>query len=397
MSEYSVSDINEYVATLLSNDKILKNITIKGEVSGYREYPSGHRYFALKDEIASIRCVFFKFNALRLNFKPKDGMKVNAKGYIGLYEKDGQYQFYVESLRDAGTGDLYQSFLKTKAKLEALGYFDIDRKKSLPLLPHKIGVVTSSAGAVICDIINVTRRRFPSMEIVLFHSSVQGEDAPYELASAISSINLLTDADLLIVGRGGGSAEDLSAFNSEIVANAIYNSKIPVISAVGHETDYTIADFVADLRAPTPSAAAELAVPDYFKLCNLILDKARYMNNILDGVYYGILQRLRVFCESGAYTLVTDKIFRYENDIKNRVLEMDRAMKRSIDDFNLSLSSKIDMLDKINPGNVLKRGYSILKKRDGEILTIDNAETGEEVDAALFGGTIKMKVSEVKK
>ncbi|NLI52737.1 MAG: exodeoxyribonuclease VII large subunit, partial [Clostridiales bacterium] len=259
---FRVGELNEYVSTLLSSDPNLAQLRVSGEISGFKRHSSGHLYFSLKDESALVRCVMFRQQAMRLNFQPQDGMQVLLYGRAALYEKDGSFQLYANYLKKSGEGELYLRFLALKQELEERGWFDAARKRPIPFLPRRVGVVTSGTGAAVQDIINIIRRRFPRMPIVLASVRVQGQGAAEEIADAIRKMNEAEAADVLIVGRGGGSMEDLWAFNEPAVAEAIVQSRIPVVSAVGHETDFTIADFAADLRAPTPSAAAELAVPE---------------------------------------------------------------------------------------------------------------------------------------
>lgn len=391
---FTVSQLNRYAANIIATDRELKRLSLVGEISGYREYPSGHRYFALKDEECSIRCVQFKLKAARMTFKPKDGMKVLAIGYVGIYERDGQFQFYVEGMMEAGSGELYQDFQKTREKLEAAGLFSAEHKRSLPVLPRRIGVVTSRAGAVIRDIINVTKRRFPSMNILLCHAGVQGDAAPDEICSAIEQLNRVEDVDVIIVGRGGGSAEDLSAFNTESVAYAIYNSNKPVISAVGHETDFTITDMVADMRAPTPSAAAELAVPDAARILRDIGDRRNTINRALDAALYGSFEKLRSFYDSGAGGLVKGRLGLYESIIDRAAFAMDSAVRTELSLRLAQLETLQSSVLAADPRRVLARGYAFIKRAQGQVLTRENAMPGEHVVAILADGEVNLQVEE---
>ena len=258
----SVTEVNEYIRAQMDRDLLLSQIAVRGEISNYKLYPSGHHYFTIKDDGGGLKCVLFKGNALRLRFRPENGMKIIAMGKISVFPRDGAYQLYCSALVMDGIGDLYAAFEQMKAKLAAQGLFDPAHKKTLPKYPSVIGIITSSAGAAVHDMLRILKKRYPLVEVRLFPVRVQGVEAPREIAGAIRYANRYQLADLLIVGRGGGSIEDLWAFNEEIVAQAIYDSQIPVISAVGHEPDVTISDYVADLRAATPSNAAELAEPD---------------------------------------------------------------------------------------------------------------------------------------
>ena len=272
----SVTQLNEYVSTLIRNDMLLGSVSIRGEISGFKRHSSGHIYFSMKDESSVVRCVMFRQNAMSLDRSIGDGMQVTASGYASLYTRDGQFQFYVKSIEREGEGELYRRFAMLKTRLEAQGLFAKEHKKPIPMLPKCLGVVTSATGAAIQDIINITRRRYPAMDILLSPASVQGAGAAKEIADAIRLLDGSGKADVIIVGRGGGSIEELWAFNEEIVAKAIYACKTPIVSAVGHETDFTIADFAADLRAPTPSAAAELCVPEY----EALNDELEYMRDL---------------------------------------------------------------------------------------------------------------------
>ena len=266
----SVSDLNKYMKDKVASDEYLKSVFVRGEISNFKHHYTGHMYFTLKDENSLIKCIMFKSSTLTLNFVPKDGMKVNVLGSVAVFERDGVYQIYCKAMQQDGVGDLYAKFKELKDKLEKEGLFDEAHKKRIPMMPKVIGVLTSNTGAVIKDIINVSTRRNPNCYIRLYPVPVQGPEAAEKIADAIRVMNEKKLADVLIVARGGGSLEDLWPFNEEIVARAIYDSELPIISAVGHETDFTIADFVADLRAPTPSAAAELAVTDIFDLTDRI-------------------------------------------------------------------------------------------------------------------------------
>ena len=262
----SVTELNRYIKDKIATDEALSNIIVKGEISNFKNHYTGHMYFTLKDENSLIKCIMFKTYASKLNFMPKDGMKVFVLGGVSVFERDGIYQIYVKAMQEDGVGALYREYEKLKQELEKQGLFDEAHKKKIPLMPKIVGVLTSQTGSVIKDIINVSTRRNPNVYIRLLPVPVQGEDAASKIVKGIKKMNDEKLADVLILARGGGSLEDLWPFNEEIVAHAIYESEIPIISAVGHETDFTIADFVADLRAPTPSAAAELAVPDIYEV-----------------------------------------------------------------------------------------------------------------------------------
>ena len=296
----TVTQINEYIKRVMDGDQLLNNLAIKGEISNYKVYPSGHHYFSLKDEGGALRCVMFKGNAMRIRFRPENGMKVIAMGKISVFPRDGAYQLYCTGLIMDGIGDLYAAFEQMKAKLAAQGLFDPDHKKPLPKYPGVIGIITSEAGAAVHDMLRILRKRYPLSKVVLLPVRVQGVEAPGEIAAAIGYANHFKLADLLIVGRGGGSMEDLWAFNEEVVARAIYASQIPVISAVGHEPDVTISDFVADLRAATPSNAAELAVPDQDALRQTLDSMSSAMATAMDRQIHAARRQLKVLAGSAA-------------------------------------------------------------------------------------------------
>jgi exodeoxyribonuclease VII large subunit len=297
----SVTQLNEYIRSRMDADEMLAGVAVKGEISNYKMYPSGHHYFTLKDEGGALKCVMFKGNALRLRFRPENGMKVIAMGRVTVFPRDGAYQLYCTAMAMDGIGDLYAAFEHLKAKLAAQGLFDPAHKKQIPKYPGTIGIVTSSAGAAVHDMLRILRKRYPLSKVLLLPVRVQGVEAPPEIAAAIQYANHFRLADLLIVGRGGGSIEDLWAFNDERVAYAIYESKIPVISAVGHEPDVTISDFVADLRAATPSNAAELAVPDQDALRQQLDSVSASMASLMTRQIRAARQHLNVLAKSPSW------------------------------------------------------------------------------------------------
>lgn len=366
----SVSDLNSYVERLLSGDSLLHSVSCEGEISGFkRYYSSGHCYFTLKDENAAIACVMFRGYADNLKFTPRDGMRVVLSGYVSLYAKDGRYQFYAQGMHNVGEGELYAQFAELKEKLEKEGLFSEEHKKAIPLLPRAIGVVTSRSGAVFHDILNVSRRRFPDMHIILSPCSVQGKDAPAEICSALSLLDKSGLCDVIIVGRGGGSMEDLWCFNDERVARTIYECETPVISAVGHETDFTIADFAADMRAPTPSAAAELAVPLAHELEERISALAESAESItarqLDNADTRLLSAERVLRDP-------DEIFGMREmmlfSLEQRAGE---AMTQRLKEQELKLKSLLENAESMSPYSVLMRGYAMIKQADGKCFITD--------------------------
>lgn len=395
----SVSEINKYIKELLSRDLILSNLWVKGEISNYKYHYSGHMYFTLKDETSLLKCVMFKSYGSLLKFKPENGMKVLIKGNVSVFERDGQYQLYAEEMQPDGIGALHLAFEQLKNRLEKEGLFDIKYKKRIPFLPGTIGVVTSSTGAVIRDIINVLNRRFGNYRLKLFPVAVQGEGAAVQIARAVRKFNELQCVDVIIVARGGGSLEELWAFNEEIVARSIFESKIPVISAVGHETDFTIADFVADLRAPTPSAAAELVLPEKHAVENSLAVFRRSMKNSLIrqlGIYKTRLESLR---GSIAFKQPYDRIYqeRMTLDLHNKYLF--RALKAKIEKDKSNLAYLIGKLDVLSPLTVLARGYSIVKSKGNDIIvkSVKGIEAGNELEISLTDGKINCCVSSVEK
>lgn len=388
-SVLTVSQINTYIKTLIDGDNKLRNVFISGEISNFNNtYRSGHFYFSLKDERSVLKAVMFSSNASRVKFRPENGMKVLVSGRISIYEATGQYQLYVESMQPDGIGALTIEFEQLKRKLESEGFFDSEHKKDIPFFPKKIGVITSPTGAVIQDIRNVISRRCPLTEIVLCPTSVQGEFAAKELSKAVTLFNCLNNVDVIIIGRGGGSFEDLNCFNSEALVRCIYDSKIPIISAVGHETDYTFCDFVSDLRAPTPSAAAELAVPKMEDLLNEVSQIFGYIkytvsNNINNETQY--IDRLDKKIKN----------HRYENYIENERKYFDYINKQIASSFNYKIRSSrfdIDVLsEKINnlsPLNLLKKGYSIVEKNKKTVRSVNDIEVGDMINIRVSDGTI---------
>ncbi len=382
---YSVNELNNYVKSLLDNDENLKYIFVSGEISNFKAHYSGHMYMTIKDETASLKAVMFAGNASRLKFSVENGMKVIAFGTVSLFPRDGSFQMYITDMQPDGVGALSIAFEQLKKKLEAEGLFSQAHKKPIPQIPKRVGVVTSSTGAAIQDIFNVLKRRYPACEVVVRPAQVQGEGAAQDIARAIEEFNACGGADVLIVGRGGGSVEDLWAFNEEIVARAVYNSHIPIISAVGHETDYSICDFVADLRAPTPSAAAELAVPDRAELkAELLAYKQQLFTFVRNEIAFQ-RNKLTAIEKSGA---LKDPIVKINDSRKNlaylseRLGDMAEARLKA---KKLEFSGLVGKLDALSPLGVIARGYALVSK-DGSLLT--------SVSAVSEGDNIKIKLSD---
>ena len=391
----SISQLNEYIRDKLDHDPMLGGIAVRGEISNYKVYPSGHHYFTLKDESSSLKCVMFKGNAMRLRFRPDNGVKVIAMGKITVYPRDGVYQLYCSAMAMDGIGDLYAAFEQLKAKLAAQGLFDPAHKKPIPRYPGTIGIVTSSAGAAIHDMLRILRKRYPLTQVRLLPVRVQGAEAPGEIAAAIRYANYHKLADLLIVGRGGGSIEDLWAFNDERVAYAIYESEIPVISAVGHEPDVTISDYVADLRAATPSNAAELAVPDQEVLFQSLDSMSMAMAASLNRQLKSARQHLDVLSKSAALQSPTGYL-----DQKRKTLELLQnrlvsAQSRIVDRKKQQFVANVSKLDAMSPLKVLTRGYALAHTEDGTLLkSVSQVEAGERIVVDLSDGKLTASVLE---
>ena len=388
----TVTYLNKYIKDRVAEDEYLKSVFVKGEISNFKHHYTGHMYFTLKDENSLIKCIMFKSSTATLNFIPKDGMKVLVLGSVAVFERDGVYQIYVKAMQEDGIGDLYKEYEELKNKLEKEGYFNENHKKKIPFMPETIGVLTSQTGSVIRDIINVSTRRNPNVHIRLFPIPVQGKKAELEIADSIRIMNENHLADVLILARGGGSIEDLWPFNEEVTARAIYNSKIPIISAVGHETDFTIADFVADLRAPTPSAAAEFAVPDIEEI-NIKLDtyKNRYKNALKKKIEYMKL-RYEKCIASKIFTDPTSKIKELYIELDNQVKLLENNMINKIKDLKTSAVKTISRLDTLSPLKTLTRGYSIAEKNKKSIKSVKELKKNDIIDLKFIDGKIETKV-----
>ena len=393
----SVTELNEYTRRLLAGDPLLRNVEVTGEISGYRHHYSGHRYFSLKDENARVQCVMFRQNAMSLDFQPTDGMKVVVRGSASLFVRDGSYQLYVNAMRKAGQGDLYARFEALKQKLMAEGLFDPARKREIPALPRVIGVATSETGAAIRDILQIARRRNPNVGIVIAPCAVQGASAVGEIVRAIERLNRQGEADVILVGRGGGSIEDLWAFNEEPVARAIAASRIPVISCVGHEIDFTIADFVADLRAPTPSAAAELAVPVLEDMRQALDAMTRRMLNALSAGQQVRRLRLERVCAAPALLRPAERL------TEPRRLELDglserliKAMPAVMERSRQKLARAETSLRALDPESVLKRGYAIVRRNESILTGVKAMRLGDLVSIHMSDGTADATVASIR-
>ena len=388
----SVTELNSYIKNKIADDEYLNNVLIKGEISNFKNHYTGHMYFTLKDENSLIKCVMFKTYAQKLNFMPKDGMKVFVLGGVSVFERDGVYQIYVKAMQEDGVGILYKKYEELKQRLEQEGYFAEEHKKAIPQMPKIIGVLTSQTGSVIRDIINVSTRRNPNVNIRLYPVPVQGEGAAEKIADGIKFMNKNQLADVLILARGGGSLEDLWPFNEEIVAHAIYNSEIPVISAVGHETDFTIADFVADLRAPTPSAAAELAVPDVYEVKQKINS---YQNRLrLSLVKKVEIMKLRY--EKCMSSRVFKEPLRNINDnylkVDTYIKKLENIIKTKQKEEKTKYVELVAKLDTLSPLKTLTRGYSLVEKNNNIIKSAKDVNTGDKIDLKFSDGTKQAEI-----
>jgi len=393
---FRVSELNEYVSLVLSNDPNLCDLRVSGEISGFKRHSSGHLYFSLKDENALVRCVMFRQQAMRLNFEPKDGMQVLLYGRASLYEKDGSFQLYANYLKKSGEGELYLKFLALKKELEERGWFDESRKRQIPFLPRRVGVVTSGTGAAVQDILNIIHRRFPRMPVVVASVRVQGEGAAEEIAKAIAELNRKHAADVLIVGRGGGSMEDLWAFNEPVVAEAIFNSEIPVISAVGHETDFTIADFVADLRAPTPSAAAELCVPEMDACYEAVRLQSERMRRALNAKLERMRSNVRLFASAKAFRLLENRLMSERQTLDGIRERAFRGAREQIISARSELSRMRAQLVALDPSAVLERGYAILTDTAGRALGgVTAMQPGDAVNIRMRDGIAGARIETV--
>ena len=389
-----ISEVNSYIKRILTNDPILYNLRVKGEISNFKVHSSGNVYLSLKDEKSKLNCIIFKSNydkSLNLD----NGVKIIASGYISVYERDGAYQLYINEIEIEGIGNLYIEFNKLKEKLKKEGLFDTKYKKEIPKMPRSIGVITSPTGAVIRDIINVTKRRFPKVDIKLYPVNVQGDKSASDICEGIEFFNRMENVDTIIVGRGGGSLEELWSFNEEIVAREIFKSKIPIISAVGHETDFTICDFVSDMRAPTPSAAAEIATPDlseiYYKLNTIRNRMNRSLNN-------------QVILDNEKLNNTFDKINNYMKNyiVRDKVIQLDQIydkinlrLEQKLETSKEKLSKKAALLPNLSPLATISRGYSIVEKNGQVINSIEEVNITDDINITLKDGSLECNVNKI--
>lgn len=392
----TVSELTIYIKQLVDSDMLLSNVFVVGEISNFKAHTSGHMYFSLKDQDSVIKSVMFRTQNSRLKFRPEEGMRVLVRGYISVYPQGGIYQMYVDDMQPEGTGALYMAFEQLKKKLESMGLFDTLRKKPIPLLPKAIGVITSPTGSVIRDIANVLNRRYPNNRIIIYGSAVQGTEAPAQLIKGIKCFNTLKNVDVIILARGGGSLEDLWAFNDESLAMAISQSEIPIISAVGHETDFSISDFVADLRAPTPSAAAELVVPEKRIMADALSFYKNSLANSLSRRLKKERERIHAIMKSRSLHRPLDLV----NLKRQRIDSLDRNLnangKTKLERIRASLCIATGKLNALSPLTVLSRGYGVLQKEDGTVIrSVNGLAAGDILIATVADGKFSTEYKEI--
>ena len=383
----SVSQVNIYIKNVLDNDLLLSDVTVKGEISNYKLHSSGHIYMSLKDETGVMRAVMFRGAASKLRFRPENGMKVIARGRVTVYERDGQYQLYINSMEQEGVGDLHVAFEELKKKLMEEGLFDSSKKKPLPKYPKKVGVVTAPTGAAIRDIINILSRRFSYTDIVIYPVLVQGENSARSIVGAIEYFNREKSVDVMIVGRGGGSIEDLWSFNEEIVARAIFESEIPIVSAVGHEIDFTISDFVADLRAPTPSAAAELVVPSGDELVEKFGNVLKRLKNSADRIVENRMLRLKNCIDKPVMRNPEIKLEDRKIYLDNLSHRLEMAEKMLLERKKQLLSVYVSKLDGLSPLGTVARGFSVASGESGVIKSVSQVKSGDNISVRVADGS----------
>ncbi len=392
-SALTVSQVNTYIKSLIDEDINLKSVIIKGEISNFKNhYRTGHFYLTLKDEKSSIKSVMFSTANRRLRFMPEDGMQVIAVGRISVFERDGQYQLYIEDMMPDGYGNLNLAYEKLKQKLSEEGLFDQSHKKEIPECPMRVGVITSPTGAAIEDILNVLSRRFPLAEVIFQGVEVQGVNAAPSIVQAINRFSELNAADVLILGRGGGSIEDLWAFNEESVARAIYNCKIPVISAVGHETDFTISDFVADLRAPTPSAAAELAVPDIREQKMYVSSIKNFLENVMTLKIDSERNKIKNLVSSKSFMSPADMIKSHRQYLDSLIFACESSANLTLKKHRVEFSSLVSKLDAMSPLKVLTRGYAMAEKNNSIVTSVNGLTNGDEIVLNFADGKVNCEV-----
>ena len=392
----SVTQLNEYLKMLLDGDRVLSSVFVRGEISNFKLYSSGHAYFTLKDDAGQLKSVMFRSYFSRMAFLPEDGMRVIAHGRVSVYESSGQYQLYVDDLQPDGAGSLAMRFEQLKRKLAAEGLFDESRKRPLPPMPRRIGVITSPSGAAVHDIINVLGRRFPAAEMILYPSEVQGTQAPAQLISGVEFFSMTGLVDVIILGRGGGSAEDLWAFNDEYLARAVASCSIPVISAVGHESDFTICDFVADRRAPTPSAAAEIAVPDMGEILRGLASVRAGLQTSMQKLIVQERRMLNQITQSRVFSLPEQMLDGFRQRLDEGEAELTRAVGQTLLQKRQSTAALAGKLQALNPLSILSRGYATVSREGTTITSIKQINDKDTLDIRMADGSVRATVSQRK-
>lgn len=392
---YSVSQVNNYIKLIFEDDVLLNNIYIEGEISNFKAHTSGHLYFTIKDEYSSINAIMYRENALNLNINLENGMSVVCLGYVSSYPKVGQYQLYIKSIEFKGKGDVFLEFENLKEKLKKEGLFDEVYKMEIPSLPKSIGVITSQTGAAIKDILNIAKRRNSNVKIILIPALAQGNDAPKSIVEAINMANEYKRLDIIILARGGGSKEDLYAFNSEEVARAIFYSSIPIVTGIGHEIDFTISDFVSDLRAPTPSAAIEICLPEAKILKGKVYDNFKIINKIIDKKISENKKILNFILHKHYFKNFLYKILDCQIFVENKSDILNKQINSKIKENNFILQSNINKIESLSPINILKKGYVILSNKNNKIIkSKDHIKKGDIIKIRFYDGYKKAKIIE---
>ncbi|ELC8349639.1 exodeoxyribonuclease VII large subunit [Clostridium perfringens] len=389
----SVGEVNNYVKKLVENDFILKNLNVKGEISNLKFHSSGHIYFSLKDENSKVNCIMFKNNAVNLDFRLEEGMKVEIKARLGVYHKEGTYQLYCENIKKAGIGELFEEFHKLKKELSEEGIFDEKYKRALPKFPKRIGIITARTGAAVRDIINVIQRRNKSLDIILYPAKVQGENAADSIIEGIRYFNNEKSVDVIILGRGGGSIEELWAFNNRELAYEIFNSRIPTVSAVGHEVDFTISDFVSDMRAPTPSAAGELVSPSLQEMINDLLNKKEFLNRAIDRKFLNSKRDVDLLHKGLKVNNPKHIIEKRIKEVNSLEEKLNFLGKRKIDKAKDELIALNSILQTLNPLNTLGRGYSVIMDKEDKVINeVSELKKNDMVKVIMKDGSVNIDI-----
>lgn len=393
---WSVSELNRYASGILEKEPVLHDLTVRGEISGFKRHTSGHLYFTLKDVASSIKCVMFKGETYALDFRPLDGDRVTVSGYVSIYQQNGSFQLYISSMKKDGKGDLFARFMEMKAMYKDKGYFDIAYKKSIPYLPRAIGIVTSGSGAALQDIRQIIGRRFPTMPIYLCPVKVQGEGAAEEIARGIETVDKANVCDVIIVGRGGGSVEDLWAFNEVPVIEAIHACETPVISAVGHETDFSVSDFVADMRAPTPSAAAELSVPPLDDVLQTLDERFDRMQRAMANTLTGKRDKIELLKSKASFSTIRHHVQTERTTLTMRSEKMDRCVKEKFRLCRVSTEKLYSSLNALDPERVLERGYAIVSDSFGRAINgVHETKENEVLNIRFNNGSAETQVIKI--